>query len=167
MANVNFATGGVLQANLGATDLTQRFPLGARAQGNDGSEWLYVYSTAAITQYFVVYVDSAYQAVPLSLTNAKTAGVLAVAQVAFATAEYGWVMTRGRPLVRLAASCADDVPLFTTDTAGVLDDATASLTQFLVHGILADSSASAGGVQTVSCNATLMSIIRKGPLAYA
>ena len=48
----------------------------------------------------------------------------------------------GRPAVNLAASCAPFVPLYTTSTGGVLDDATVSGSGGMVMGVFAGASIS-------------------------
>ena len=137
------------------------FSPGDRFTDHSGQEWIYVRAGSAITQYDCVHVDASYDALPVTDTLAKQAGVLAFAQVAAAASgEYGWVMRTGVPTVRLAASCADDVPLFTTATAGVLDDATGSASQALILGLRANGSASAGGVTAVACVASYPTPVR-------
>jgi hypothetical protein len=122
---------------------------------HQGQEWMYVRAAAAITQYDCVHIDASYDASPITDTLAKQAGRIGFAQVAAAASgEYGWVMISGKPTVRLAAACADDVPLFTSATAGVLDDGTGSASQALILGVRANGSASAGGVTAVTCVAT-------------
>jgi hypothetical protein len=58
--------------------------------------------------------------------------------VSIASAEYGWVQLGGKPRVLVAANCQPSVPLFTTATAGVLDDAT--VTAGLIAGLVATTS---------------------------
>jgi hypothetical protein len=60
----------------------------------------------------------------LTTTNAATSSRIGFAQTSIATSAYGWVQLSGKVMVNLAAQCAPAVPLFTTGTAGVLDDAT-------------------------------------------
>jgi hypothetical protein len=112
------------------------FGLGDRYTDNLGNEYVFVLAGGAITQYDTVHVNSAYSANAITAALAITPGFVGFAQVAFASADYGWVMTRGKPTVRVAASCAKDVALYTTDTAGVLDDATASASHHQIMGTL-------------------------------
>ena len=121
-----------------------------RATDQRGYDFIFGRADAPITNGHVVHINGLGSAARLTNTLAATAGVVAVAQNSFVTADYGWFMIRGKAILLLAASCADDVPLYTTDTAGVLDDATASLTHHQIMGIIADASASAG-VTSVSC----------------
>ena len=55
-----------------------------------------------------------------------TAKEVAWAQTSCASGSYCWVQASGRPKGKLAANCADRVTLYTTATAGVVDDATVS-----------------------------------------
>lgn len=154
MVNTNFAIGGLLSAKFGDVTTDAKVAVGTTVEGNGNSRWVYVQAQAAITQYDTVRVDSSHNARSITAALASTAGTVAFAQVAFTTSDFGWVMLSGKPVLRLAASCADDVPLYTTDTAGVLDDATASLSHHQVMGVLADGSASAGGVTALTCVAS-------------
>jgi hypothetical protein len=136
------------------------FAVGDRHTDHAGNEWMYVRS-AAITAYDCVHIDSSFDANPITDTLAKQAGRVGFAQFAFsASGQYGFVMINGKPTVRLAASTADDVPLFTSSTAGVLDDTTGSASQALISGVRADGSASGGGVSAVTCIATYPTAVR-------
>jgi hypothetical protein len=74
------------------------------------------------------------------------------AQCSIASAYYGWVQLGGAPLVNCAANCAPNVPLYTTSTVGVLDDATVSAG--MVAGVTAQN--------TIS-NATAVTIVAGYP----
>lgn len=129
---------------------TADFAVGDMCRGSDGSVWVYVKATTALTQYDVAWVDVSGNAAPVTSTNVLTAGRPAFAQVAFTINYYGWVMLTGPATIRAAASCQPSVPLYTTDTAGVVDDATGSLSQSQLIGLVLSSSASAGGITGVA-----------------
>lgn len=114
-----------------------KFALGTSILGSDGSRWVYVQAGAAITQYFTVAIDENFQAVHITSTLAKAGHGVGFAQVAFADNDFGWVCTHsgGNISVRVAAACAPDVQLYTTATAGVLDD-TATTTACLLRGVV-------------------------------
>ena len=103
------------------------FTLGTRAAGPDGKVYHYVQSASAIAQYDVVHVPSDTN-IAAGLTTALSAAseVIGVAPVAIASGAYGWVQTYGPTKVSVAGSCAKAVLLYSTTTAGRLDDATAS-----------------------------------------
>tara|TARA_S200002703_G_C3780738_1_gene240562 strand:+ start:245 stop:697 length:453 start_codon:yes stop_codon:yes gene_type:complete len=109
---------------------TQTFGLLDRSCNHLGNEMIYVQASGAIAQYAAVGVDETGQAAELTKAMADDGYHIAFAQVAFADNEYGWVVTRGQDIeCKLAASCAADVALYTTATAGVLDDLSTSQTK--------------------------------------
>ncbi len=129
------------------------FALGTKATGTDGGEWVYVQAGAAIStttdEPFVLAVDENYQAVKITKTLASAGHMIAVAppQILADNAMF-WAQTRGTNFnVKVAVSCAADVNLWTTATAGVLDD-TSGGSHVAVLGIkivvAASTSASAG-----------------------
>ncbi len=161
-----FVTGGVAGINLAeTTDGTTtngqnaRFRLGQTVTGSDGSRWIYVQAAAAITQYDCVAIDEDYQATPMTKALADAGHQPGFAQVAFDDNDFGWVATHlpGNGSVRVAASCAADVQLYTTGNAGILDDTSAS--QTLIRGVVivaagTSSGASAREVMAVNPSTT-------------
>lgn len=138
-----FLSNGIIGADLSEEHSTAQFAVGTMATANDGSEWIYVSAGAAITIYDTVHISQAFAANPITPALAITGGKIGFAQRAFTSAYYGWVMTRGNPTIRVGNLCQDEVPLYTTDTAGMLDDATASLSQHQVIGVICTDSVSA------------------------
>jgi hypothetical protein len=116
-------------ARLRETSTTQLFALGTSCFDDLGSRWEYVQANGAITQYDYVKIDDDFQAASGTTTllpNTEPARV-GCAQVAFADNEYGWVVRSGKHTGRFAASCAQDVKIYTTATAGVVDDSATTL----------------------------------------
>lgn len=113
-----------------------KFRLGQRVTGSDGSAWLYVQAGAAITKYSWVAIDENYQAVMGTKALADAGHQVGFAQVAFSDNDFGWVAVHapGNITQRVLASCAADVQLYTTGTAGALDDTSAS--QTLIRGVV-------------------------------
>jgi hypothetical protein len=140
MAGVNLSTTYTGTTTDGAN---APFKLGTLVEGTDGSRWVFVQAGAAITQYYTVAIDENFQAVHITSTLAKAGYGVGFAQVAFSDNDFGWVCVHagGNISVRLAASCAADVQLYTTATAGVLDD-TATSTACLLRGVVAVVAAS-------------------------
>ena len=106
-------------------------PLGTVVSLDDGGEAMYVRAASAVGQYNAVVISSGHIASNLTTTNvAKGDGGIskqvAWAQTSIAVSASGWVHLSGRPIGELAANCANQIALFTTATAGVLDDATVS-----------------------------------------
>ena len=122
-----------------STDTTHK--LGQVHRDHRGYEYIYVHANGAITQYAVVSIDETYEATMITNTLAATAQGVGVAQVAFADNDYGWVQIRGQATVLVLASCAADVVLYTSASAGYLDDTATALT--VINGIVLTSSRSA------------------------
>lgn len=119
----------ILGANLTETSTTAKHILGQIVVGSDGSEYRYVKASSAVSQYSAVIIDDDFTAASMTTTTAGSQpSSVGVAQVAFASGEYGWVAVSGNLKVLAAASCAADVKLYTTATAGVVDDNATSTT---------------------------------------
>jgi hypothetical protein len=83
---------------------------------------------------------------------------LGVPQLALASGEYGWFARQGGFSVKVLDSCAADVKLYTSATAGVLDDS--SSTQSLIEGLRINAAAAgSGGPHTRAATATKMLVI--------
>lgn len=104
---------------------------------DSNSEWVFVQASAACAQYDVLTIKSDFSTTPLTAATAKTPMEVGFAQVAFAADEYGWVMTSGRPTINVLVDAAVNVPLYTSGTAGKLDDATT--TQRVAGIVLTDT----------------------------
>lgn len=116
------------------------FTPGAEVQLANGGVLVYVSATSTISQYNAVVIDNNGGAVPVTTTNSANSKRIAVAQTSIASSYFGWVQVGGKPIVTLAANCAPNVPLYTTATGGVLDDAVVS--GGLVIGLVANTSIS-------------------------
>ncbi len=137
------------------TDSTPRIPIGTIAYTDMGGMAEYVYAISELSQYaFCLIFDGATaQMATTTLVNDGGAGSkkLGVPQASIASAWYGWAMRMGTFIGNVADDCADVVPLFTTATAGYLDDATVS--NCLVPGIFLNTTESLATALTV-CAAT-------------
>ena len=108
--------------------------LGTCITATDGQQYEYVHASAAITQYDFVGIDENWEAAGLTAAMVDDGWSVGVAQVAFADNDLGWVSIKGHNLQgRVAVSCAEDVALRTTGSAGVIDDNT---TGSLLDGIV-------------------------------
>lgn len=140
---MTFSTSGLAGADFDLPTTDQKFPLGTVQHGPDGSEWIYVQANGALTQYYAAGIDEDFQCAPLSNTTAAGSPKPAFPQVAFADNEYGWVPVRGSNIsVKTRASCAADVLLYTTASAGRLDD-TVGGSGIAVEGVVLVTAASA------------------------
>jgi hypothetical protein len=120
--------------------------LGAMAWGQDNSKWVYCLAQSTITQYMCVGLDKSYTANPITKAHADAGRKPGIAQTAFAVGQYGWVAVQGgNDLIKVRAknACLPAVALYTTGTAGYLDDTAAS--QTLVNGIVLTDTATASG----------------------
>lgn len=108
--------------------------------------WMFVKATAAVTKYDSGIVDKDGGFTSVTTTNASTTPkIVGIAQVAAAINEYLWVFVGfggGAGLgvkARVAASYAAGAKLYTTATAGVLDDSTTAGVISGVVGLTTDS----------------------------
>ena len=138
----------LIGVNTSATDsaLTDGTTFGVlnRHQDHVGNSWVYVKASAAFTAGDCVAIRDTGRATPLTLTIAKTAlRRVGFAQVATAVDSYAWVQEFGAVTsIRVAVDCEPKVALYPTATAGVLDDATASV---MIQGVCISTSATAAG----------------------
>lgn len=115
---------------------------------SDGGQAMYVKALSEISTYACVLIDASAVARMSTTTLAVSLKRVGFAQTSIASAFYGWVQLGGAPLVNCAANCAPNVPLYTTATAGVLDDATVSAA--MIAGITAQNTISNATAVTIS-----------------
>jgi hypothetical protein len=130
------------------------FALGTVVDMNDGSQARLVESSAsACSTFAAVVINENNIATMLTTGVARSAGNhLGFAQTSIGTGRLGWVMLNGKPKINLAANCAPFVNLYTTATAGVLDDATVSGSGGCVMGVYAGTSISNATAVTCRVN---------------
>ena len=123
-----YALDGKLGVDFASTSTTQGYPLGTRAEGSDGAKYVYVKASAACAAYAACKLDD-----PLTIAELTTAisgsepTKVVVPQLAIAANSYGWAIEEGPLTVLAAANCLADAVLYTTATAGVVDDAVTDL----------------------------------------
>jgi len=112
-----------------ATSATPDFKVGAKVNTTDGGEAIYVKAGAAnLAVGDVVLISPAGVAIGATTTNTDNvltaAYLIGVVHVAITATQYGWACIKGVPNggISVAASCVLGVPLYTTATAGVVDD---------------------------------------------
>lgn len=136
--------------------------LGTIVQTTDGGMAMYVVAQSTIAQYdacIILNTSSAtgasIAACPVTTTNALTSQQLAFAQTAIASGAYGWVYVMGHNLrVNSAIACQPNVPLYTTATAGVLDDAIVTAGYCL--GVVLKSSATSASAPPCTAGFTVI-----------
>lgn len=127
--------------------------LGTTARGTDGQEYVFVQAGAEIStttsQPFALAIDENFQAVKITKALASAGHMIGFApQAVVADNDFFWAVTKGSNFnIKVGVSCAADVNLWTTATAGVLDD-TSGGSHVAVLGVkivtAASTSASAG-----------------------
>lgn len=151
MAN-EFQTGGMLGVDFTRVDTSQEFDLGLCVSGTKGSKWMYCSFSSTVAQYDAVGIVETFVGASLTKALADEGAKVGFAQVAFASGEYGWVALEGMDIsVTCLASCAADVALYTTATAGSLDDDSTSQTK--IEGVTLVSAVGGGGAAAATCKA--------------
>jgi hypothetical protein len=146
--------------SLTTADTTPAFSLGQVARGNTGDAYLYVKANTAITGAgYIVTVDASYGADMLSTSNDARGNLVGAACVAIPANSYGWVQTKGTTQVMVLASCAANVRLDTTATAGNLDD-DGTAGSFSIEGLyLTTARAASAGLAPARLNDPFVSAV--------
>lgn len=108
-----------------ATDIIQLgHTLGTTIRHTDGIEYMLVSANGAVVAGDVLLIDTAFDAIPITLTLSATkfGSPIGVSQIAAADNELLWVVRQGNATVRVLASAAANAALNTTATGGALDD---------------------------------------------
>lgn len=145
---------GVLGVDITRADSSATQKLGTCVEYTAGQTYMYVLAAEAIGQYLTVGVDEDGNASKLTKTIADDGWTIGFAQAALASGEYGWVALRGRGEIyaKTLTDCAADVILYTSSTAGYLDDDSSSQTR--IAGVVATSAATSATSTTVEIIAT-------------
>ncbi len=130
-------------------------PVGTIALGRDGSVWLYVlFGVGGVTGLgYSVVIDEDFGAVMMSNSVGGLGDKIGVAPVAASAGDYGWVQVYGTcDDIQVSASCAANVALASTSTAGQLDDATGTGTKNISGIILTTARTSSAGTAPGTLN---------------
>jgi hypothetical protein len=119
-----YQTSGLIGVNLANEDDTAKFKLGTIVHGDNGSEWIYVECSGAVSQYHWVAIDENFLAVVGTTALAEVKHRFGLAQIAFTSAGYGWVAIRGTHTATFDGTASADIDLFTSSTSGQLSDVT-------------------------------------------
>ncbi len=104
------------------------YALGTRVAGTDNGEWVFCQAGAAISttvkQQFCLAIDENFQAVKVTKALASAGHLIGFAPPQIiADNAFFWAQVKGSNFnIRVAPACAADVNLWTTATAGLLDD---------------------------------------------
>ncbi len=141
-----------LYLDLTATEAAQGkgFSVGDTHLDSDGNMARYVQAGSNVSQYMFVTIDGSNVAYPLTNGLGLAACEIGVAHYTnIASGSFGWVVIAGRPLGLVGGNAAPNLPIYTTTTAGMVDDATASAASFLLAGVkVHTANASSGAQQT-------------------
>ena len=137
---------GFAYPSLTDTQTSPSVNVGTTVNLDDGGQAVYVQAASTVSTYAAVSVLVDNTVVPLTTTNSANSKAIGFAQVSIASASYGWVQIGGKPRVSVATACQPNVPLYTTATPGVLDDAVVS--GGLVAGLVATTSAASASAVT-------------------
>lgn len=147
---MSFVVDGKIGVDLTKTTTIPQYSLGTIVHTNDGGMYEYCQAASEISTgaAVVIFEGNTARMAETSIANDGGSGKkIGFAQVSIASAYYGWVARMGKVLCNLSDDCADNVPLFTTATAGYLDDATVS--NCLVGGVYLPVTASLATILTV------------------
>ena len=115
----------------------------------DNGKWIRVIAGAALTTGDAVIVAASGTASLLTNALARAGtGRIAWAQNVVGSGNFGWAQMTGPISIRASASCLPISALYTSDTAGVLDDASASLSQIQIEGVTVNATNGAGNTAT-------------------
>lgn len=152
-----YAIGNFAGVDLTTPTSTASFTPGTVVDLSDGGKATYVRAISEVSTFAAVGIYADNTAQMLTTTTSATTKRVAFAQVSIASGYYGWVQT-GTVKINLAANCDDNVPLYTTATSGVLDDAVVS--GGLVGGVT--STVTISNATAVTCIAAAGAIIITG-----
>lgn len=155
-------TSPIVTPALDAMTADARCEVGTIAATSDGGQAIYVQATSTIAQYDAVVISNAgsavgaaYGAVPVSTTNALKSQRLGFAQTAITSGYYGWISLSGSNLrINTLIGCNPAVPLFTTSTAGSLDDTTVTA-GYCLGVVLLSSATSASAPPATASNCVI------------
>jgi hypothetical protein len=118
-----------------ATELQQAgrgFGLGDRFVDAAGKEYIFTVTTGAVSAArAVLFANDMSSCAHLTNAQNNSGGKVGIAVVDVASGSYGWFQIFGACNIRVAASCVGGAKLYTSATAGVLDDTATSQDEVL------------------------------------
>lgn len=145
--------------NLVSSDGTSRQHKVGDTHNCGGATYMYILSLSAIAagDAVIIYPDGSAESVDTTKANAEVVADCGIAQFAIGSAEYAWVPIgpfeldwAGNPFyVKAKTLCATDSKLYTTATAGEIDDTVTTL----INGLRLTSTNAAGGTVLTPCTA--------------
>ena len=108
--------------------------VGDRYVDNSGNEYVFVVASGAVAQYDAVQIGSTYVAQALTKAMGDMGLPIGIAAGTLTSASYGWAQIKGVGTVNALQTCSSSTALYTSGTAGKLDDTTTS--QVKVAGVV-------------------------------
>lgn len=130
-------------ANYTSTDIAQGRGFSVQDEVADfqGNIYRFAQASGTIAQFDCVAINSAGVAQAITSTLASAGGIVGVAQAALSSGEFGFVQVLGVSSLNVLSTCSAGVALFTSGTAGKLDDTTTSQVKIAGVQILANVTA--------------------------
>lgn len=110
---------------------------------HQGNRFVFVQASGAVAQYDVVAISSAGIAQAITKALADTGVGVGVAAATLTSASYGWAQIRGVTSVNVLQTCSSSIALYTSATAGKLDDTSAAQTKIAGVVILSNNTTTA------------------------
>lgn len=121
------------------------FAVGTTTAGNNGTWWMYVQASAAVTATFACVISTTHTIQHLTTTTGLRGLLVGFPSIDIPSGSYGWVQVKGPASVQVLASAVANTRLNTTATAGAMDDdGTASTKEVLGIALTTTRAASQG-----------------------
>lgn len=164
------ATSGVslIGVNIADPDTSRQFTLGQRDTTPEGYVLRYVGVGANVTANMACIMNETGYVQPLTTTLATelsgdSGSLFVVANQTMNTTQFGWVVEQGPNLtITCLSSVAADSQLYTTTTAGSLDDASAGVK---INGVVCNNGTGAAAAGNYACNVWNPTIALQAALA--
>lgn len=123
--------------------------LGDVAEDHLGNQYVFVLASGAVAQYDAVHIGPAYVAQALTSALAASGAPVGIAMGTLTSASYGWACIKGVATVNALQTCASSTALYTSGTAGKLDDTTTS--QVKIAGVVLTTANATTGTVATAC----------------
>lgn len=130
------------------------FTVGTTVKGTGESEFIFVKASAAIAVGDVCQITTTTAAATgITTANGLLGNLIGVAQVAIASGSYGWLQRAGAcSNINVIGATVPNVLLFTTTTAGTIDDASTTGNKTITGIVITATSPAATGAVAGTLN---------------
>lgn len=135
------------------------FSPGTKMEGTNGTSFTFVKASAAIALGDVCQITTlTYAATGVTTANGLLGNQLGVAQVAIASGSYGWLQRAGAcSNINVIGATVPNVLLYTTTTAGTIDDASTTGNKTISGIVITATSPAATGAVAGTLNGPVLS----------